>query len=270
MSEREVYPNAPVVLMVAEVRHSMCAPLERSQIAQLSAMFRRVLPVPAEHNEVSLEFELGPEAPLFRDRTVHHFARWSTRDRRTALSMRADSLSVETTQYGSYDNVRDILDLGLRAREAIGAPEDLERVGLRYIDEIRVPLEEVTGQPDWSQWIDEALLAPSRIAGRLGMLALRHEGALVLGQPGESLVTLRYGAQNQPAVVSSEELRRPTPPPGELFKLDIDSYWMAQDVRTPFDVEVVLSRADSLHEPVRGIFESVISERLREEVLRHG
>ena len=36
-----------------------------------------------------------------------------------------------------------------------------------------------------------------------------------------------------------------------------------------FDAEVILRQADALHEPVRGVFESVITDRLREEVLRN-
>lgn len=44
----------------------------------------------------------------------------------------------------------------------------------------------------------------------------------------------------------------------------------AADEVPEFDVELILRQADTLHEPVRGVFESVITDRLREEVLRNG
>lgn len=68
---------------------------------------------------------------------------------------------------------------------------------------------------------------------------------------------------------STPDLRRPLPPPGPLFKLDIDSFWQAADEVPEFDVDLILRQADALHEPVRGVFESVITDRLREEVLRN-
>lgn len=62
---------------------------------------------------------------------------------------------------------------------------------------------------------------------------------------------------------------RPRPPPGPLFKLDIDSFWQAADVVPEFDTDLILRQADALHHPVRGVFESVTTDRLREEALRN-
>ena len=86
---------------------------------------------------------------------------------------------------------------------------------------------------------------------------------------GDHALVLRYGAQSDYAVQSTPDLRRPLPPPGPLFKLDIDSFWQAADEVPEFDAELILRQADALHEPVRGVFESVITDRLREEVLRN-
>jgi uncharacterized protein (TIGR04255 family) len=54
-----------------------------------------------------------------------------------------------------------------------------------------------------------------------------------------------------------------------LFKLDIDSFWRAANEVPEFTVDFVLDRADELHEPISDMFESLISDRLREEVLRN-
>ena len=57
---------------------------------------------------------------------------------------------------------------------------------------------------------------------------------------------------------------------GPLFKLDIDSFWQAVDEVPEFGVDLILNQADALHEPVRYVFESLITDRFREEVLRRG
>lgn len=270
MIEREVYPNAPIVLMVAEVRHTPCEPLERKQVNQLSTFVRDALPLPGEINEVSVEFLAGPGSAPTHQQTVAALPRWTTRDRRTALTVRQNSLTIETTQYGSYERVRALLELALRARIAVAAPAGVERIGLRYIDEIRVPSVNGNDRPLWGDWVDSTLLGPAHIGSALDLLPTASEGTIVFSKTDNRALVLRYGAQEDLAVQSTPDLRRPVPPPGPLFKLDIDSYWQSGDEVPEFTTELVLAQADALHEPVRGVFESVISNRLREEVLRRG
>ena len=135
--EREVYPNAPIVLMAVEVRHPSCELLEPKQVTQLSAHIRESLPLPSEISEVSVVVQTSPNSPPVQQQVVSTFPRWTSRDKRTALTIRQDSLVVETTDYGSYDRIRTLLDVALRARRAVAPPAGVERVGLRYIDEIR-------------------------------------------------------------------------------------------------------------------------------------
>lgn len=270
MSEREIYPNAPIVLMVVEVRHPLCDPLERKQVHHLSALVREALPLPGEIKEMSVEFQAGPGSTPTHQQTVATFPRWTTRDRRTALAVRQDGLTIETTQYRGYEHVRALLELALKARIAVGPPAGVERLGLRYIDEIRVPDENGNGRPAWGDWVDPALLGPAHIASGLSLVPEKSEGVIVFSNTNNRALVLRYGAQEGLVVQSTANLRRPVPPPGPLFKLDIDSYWQSGDEVPEFATDLILSQVDALHEPVRGVFESLISDRLREEVLRRG
>lgn len=270
MREREVYPNAPIVLMAVEVRHPLCEPLERSRISQLSTLVRDMLPLPGEVNVVSVEFQQSPAGPASARQSVATFPRWTSRDKRTALTLRQDGLVIETTQYGSYERVRELLRVALRARLAVAGPAGVERIGLRYIDEIRVPLSNGASRPEWGEWINPALLGPADIGAELGLSPAANEGVSVFSSEGNRALVLRYGAQDEYAVQSTPELRRPLPPPGPLFRLDIDSFWQSGDEVPEFAPEFILDSADQLHEPVRGIFENLITERLRKEVLRHG
>ncbi len=262
-----MYPNAPIVLMAVEVRHSLCQPLERKQVAQVSAEVTQLLPLPSELTEVSVTVQAGPSEPPVQQQVVAMFPRWMSRDKRTSLTMRPDSFVIETTNYGSYDRVRELLEAALRLRQTVEKPGGVERIGLRYIDEIRAPL--VNDVPDWKEWVEPALLGPLDIGGDLGLVPAVNEGVTVFSHGTSSALVLRYGAQNDYVVPSTSELRRPLPPPGPLFKLDIDSFWQAGDEIPEFDTDQVLAQADSLHEPVRGVFEDLITDRLREEVLRN-
>jgi uncharacterized protein (TIGR04255 family) len=60
----------------------------------------------------------------------------------------------------------------------------------------------------------------------------------------------------------------PLSPEDGPFFLDIDSFWTRLGVLEEFDAAVALAIADRIHEPVDGLFERAITERLREEVLR--
>lgn len=266
--EREIYPNAPIVLMAVEVRHPLCEPLERRQVSQLSSLVRDLLPLPGEVNLISVEFQGGPGTQPSHLQTTTAFPRWTSRDKRTALTVRDNGLVIETTQYGSYERVRALLEVALHARLTIAPPAGVERIGLRYIDEIRVPLDNGDGRPAWAEWVDSALLGPTHIANGLGMATAASEGAIVYSSDNNRAVVLRYGAQEQYAVQSTPELRRPLPPPGPLFKLDIDSFWQSGDEVPEFSSHRILECADELHEPIHGVFESLITNRLREEVLR--
>lgn len=270
MREREIYPSAPIVLMAIEVRYPPCEPLDRKQIAEASARIKHLLPLPSEMSEVSFTVQAGPDGPPTQQQVINNFPRWTSRDKRTALSIQPASLVIETTDYGSFDRMRALLDIVLQARFAIATPAGVERIGLRYIDEIRVPAENGGSAPVWNQWVDASLLGPAHIGADLGLAPAVNEGVFVFSGSSDHAVVLRYGAQSGYAVQSTPDLRRPLPPPGPLFKLDIDSFWQAADKVPEFDVELILRQADALHEPVRGVFESVITDRLREEVLRNG
>ena len=58
------------------------------------------------------------------------------------------------------------------------------------------------------------------------------------------------------------------PAPGPFFLLDIDSFWQPSEVSPTLELNSVLGELDELHMPVREMFESLITEKLRKEVLR--
>src|SRR5207248_11166895 len=98
--------------------------------------------------------------------------KYMSRDRTTAVTFRSEAIVVETTKYYGYERLRRVIALVLRARHDLEPIDGVERVGLRYVNEIRVP--EVGSQPGaWEPWIDDSLLGPVPIGERLGLTAMQ-------------------------------------------------------------------------------------------------
>lgn len=266
----EIYPNAPIVLMVAEIKHTEHGPLDEKQSRAISEAVKDTLPIREEGVEQNITFTGitdGTQPPVQVTQTK--VLRWSGRDRRTVLSVKPDAISVETTQYHRYVDIRQLLKLAVTALDDATSLDGVTRIGLRYIDEIRVPSEDESGLPEWNEWVDESLLGPHGIELGHGLSPAVNEGTLVFAGNDDTRLVLRYGAQDAYVVGSTPQLRRPLPSPGPLFKLDIDSYWQPGDV-PEFNPDRILATADRLHEPVRSMFEGLITDKLRNEVLRRG
>jgi len=205
-------------------------------------------------------------APAASELQVEEFPRYFSRDNTAAVSVRAEAIVVETTRYGRWEQLRDLVTEALEARQEVGGIDGVERVGLRYVNEIRVPGEPVH---DWGPWVDSTLLGPVPIGERLGLATSRWQGVTAFTAAPDRSVVLRYGPRDGFAVDPGGDLKRSTPTPGPFFLLDIDSFWTPAEEVPEFDLETLLATCDELHAPVRRLFERLISDRLRKEVLRH-
>ena len=260
----EVYPNAPVVLVAIEVRHPAAPMMSTRGLARAKQLLAEVCPL-ARPATVTTITATPPQPP---EVTTVQVPRFMSRDRTLAVSLGTESVLVETTKHERYELLRGVLALALAARQGIEPVDGLDRLGIRYIDEIRVPdLDE--GATDWGEWVDPSLVGPSALAEPLGLRVEQWQGAARFTTAAGNTLVLRYGPRQGFAVDPAGDLKRPTPPPGPFFLADIDSFWSVGDVVPPFEPDAVLKRADELHGPVRSVFESLITERLRKEVLRH-
>jgi uncharacterized protein (TIGR04255 family) len=262
-----VYPSPPVVLVALEIRHPSTGPLSRGAIAGIKRVLGKQLPLLRETALMSVNVQAGgPEvAPEVTTETSPKFF---SRDSATAVTFQRHAIVVETTKYSQYERLRDLVTLAVEARQSVEPVDGVDRVGLRYIDEIRVP-DTGTAPMDWEPWIDASLLGPAPLGRELALAPTHLQGLCVFQPaPGKSLV-LRYGPRQGYAVDPGGDLKRTTTSPGPYFLLDIDSFWMAPEDTPELDLKWLLSLCDDLHEPVGDLFERLITERLREEVLRY-
>lgn len=263
MSSTMTYTRAPLVLVLAEVRHpTMDAPTP-GHMQSMKSAFSDVLPLPDEGVVKSLMVQADGRSDPTHEITQEQFRSLRSRDSRTTLTVSRGSFSVETTDYKGWENFRALLSRVLDQRAAIELPDGVSRVGLRYVDEVRLPGHTET-TPNWSEWLDEQT-APPRPAGM--DLTVAQQQSVVLYEttrPGETL-TLRYGAVYGPPAVSGPA-RPNAPGPGHYFLLDTDAAWQPADSIPEFDPARILDACDRLHTDVSDLFESMLTPRVRREV----
>ncbi len=266
--EREVYPNAPVVLVALEVRHPTADPLTPAQRNSIKKRLGSHVPIMkmGQLQQLTVVQPVGgpPAAPELR---IDEFPRYFSRDSTIAVSFRSEAVVVETTRYATWEQLRALVADALDTRQDIGAVDGVERVGLRYVNEIRIPGDLEQG---WVPWVDRTLLGPALVGDELGMAAAQWQGLSVFTPGPERAVVLRYGPRDGFAVDPGGDLKRPMPTPGPFFLMDIDSFWTPGEGVPEFDVKRLLGMCDELHAPVGRLFERLVSDRARQEVFRHG
>lgn len=249
--------------------HPTAGPLSPGAIAGIKKALGRQTPLLRDATMVSVAVQLGSSSPP--DMVTETAPKFFSRDSATAVTIRNESIVIETTKYDRYERLRELAHLAFEARQVASPVDGIDRIGLRYIDEIRVPdMDGGVSPTAWSAWIDASLLGPAPLGEGLGLTPAQLQGLAMFEKAPDQSLVLRYGPRDGYAVNPDGDLKRTTTPPGPFFLVDIDSFWMAQAETPEPDVDWILRMCDALHAPVRALFERLITNRLREEVLRDG
>ena len=262
MNTKVRYNAAPLVLALLEVRHPLASLGTDASLSALRESLRGTLPIydPQSVSEMELNFVPGQDpAGRTRQTEIHVFR---SRDKRTSLTIGPRSFSLETSAYDGWAKFRDLLGVALTSRTAASEIDGVERVGLRYIDEIRIPGAPGVS-PSWGDWLHASVVAPNPSELKLEVL---QQQCVIQYRPEdpEDTLTLRYGAVNGPPAVNGP-IRTEVPDDGHYFLLDTDAAWTPGTV-PQYAPDELLSVADRIHDCTQELFESVLTDRLRREV----
>ena len=272
MSATPPYLNDPLRWVAAEVRYPRIDDFANGAPLALREAIQARFPVREPQQQQTIPLQIlagagGPSAAPMQPPMIQTLDRFFTRDRLVSVVLGTDVIVLETTRYAGWHDLRDSLLHSLGALQRAQRPDGLLRLGLRYIDEIRVaqPIETLA---DWAQWISPNLVAPLMLDD--GVLPSQGTVLLQYGTTPGFVTVLRAGpSATGRAVQEGGPLRLPfETPDGPYFLLDTDASWADPDRQIPeFDVERIAEIFDTLHEPCRRLFESSITQRLRDEVL---
>jgi uncharacterized protein (TIGR04255 family) len=264
MSVDAAHPNAPVALATMEIRHPATDSLTESSRGELKHLLVEDLPIERQGQDMAWTMGAGGSPTPSAER----FARYVNRDNTLAASMKTQTVVIETTAYTNFESLVDVVMRVVDARSQVSSIVGVERIGLRYILEVRAPAG-VDGRIEWANWIGEPLLGPQRIAPG-GLTLTEWQGAAVYreAQPGKSMI-VRYGPGIGQALDPSYHLRRTiAAQPGPFFLLDIDSFWTPTASIPEYNRDAVLGTFQELYEPARAVVEEMLTGRPDDELLR--
>lgn len=250
-----MFTDAPLAYVACEVRFPLAPSLTGEEsLVSFAGAFVDTLPIPEISTFLpSPEMDVGdgPERQL----------RFLDKARTASVAITRRSISVEATHYDGWDHFKPSVLRAIRATTGIAPIVGVERIGLRYINEIRVP-DQVTDASGWKEWIDADIV--SHLEPIPGYTAESSQTVIDLqGEAGRMVA--RYAALVGSGVVSDQPLKRKVPATfGPFFVIDTDSYRETPDEEmldcTSEALDPVL---DELHEPLGELFQRAITDKSR-------
>jgi uncharacterized protein (TIGR04255 family) len=260
--KREVFPNSPLALVAAEIRFTDAPRLRQAEtLDAIAVAVESFLPVHAQADGgVNIQITNGqPQVLPLTGRVMKNL------DSTAAMSIFPDRLSFETTAYTEYSAFRDAVVACAHALVDAGVKPAVQRVGLRYLDEVRVPDARVADARAWNEWIDKRLVDHLQL-GPGAAPAVRAEGFVSYDLGNRRGLNFRFAALPIGAVVVTNNLvRRPFVENVPFFVLDFDGYEdFAGPKATLLDRDVVAMSLDAVHGPAGETFQNTITDKARE------
>ncbi|CAL9449000.1 hypothetical protein SUDANB145_02402 [Streptomyces sp. enrichment culture] len=258
--KREIFPRSPLVYVTAEVALSYEPTINRVETRDRFAdVMRSRLPVLSQEVTVSLPAsESSDDNPPETLPTLRAF----NTGRTTSATLKATSLTFETVTYQDFDTFSCYVAEALHALAECTPQALVERAGIRFVNELRLPRRDAEEDPDWAKWVTPELIASAHLltsghaAGAMGT-ALYHLGE-------DDWVAFRWGDVVGTSIVDRDvPLRRKQAPSGRFFALDIDSFWDPPEP-VPLAPEDLMSCYGRLRPPAGELFQAAITENARE------
>ena len=207
-------------------------------------------------NEVRIQ--KTPQGPIRDTRTTNYVEHvFQTEDKLRRVSVCSEYIFYETKIYEGFDVARDsFLDVLDAAAEQYPGMK-IRRLGMRYINEIKLPEADAgpgLGADFWEKYINPSLLGGLRFAANDGALA-RHMCSTELNY-GIDRATVKYGIFNA---------EYPKPNRRREFILDIDTYCL-----TELKPDAVVMKLEEYHNAALSVFETAVTDALRARMGRRG
>lgn len=168
-----------------------------------------------------------------------------------SVTATVDALTIETSAYTDWPDLRRVLDIALGTLVRKAPPKSEQRLGLRYVD--RIERKDVVHPSGWAPWIESWALGAAAHEG-LGEAVLSSQQQVDFDAGHGLRTTLRSAIFSDPA-------RRGR----AICQLDFDSYRVGY---RPFDRADVLTAADKLWRLSLKMFQAAITKDLYEEFKR--
>ena len=218
MPELEIYPSAPLRFVALAIRFGFVPQLAAAE-GQATVFERLKDDFPLAEPGTNVEVTLWPGGSTGPQQKQN--LRMKNRERTWSVSVAPEVLAVNTSKYVDFEDFIGTVQRAVKATFDSGITT-VHRVGIRYIDEIKVS--GVTEPEQWSPYIDERLLGGIAFAEE----TLRQcRGRWVL--PSARTATCSSVTARTGTVVDPKGPLLLEPIEGSVFVLDMDSFWQQAD-----------------------------------------
>jgi uncharacterized protein (TIGR04255 family) len=258
--DREHFAVPPVALVTAELRFTDSPRLrQQDTLDAIAIACEHRFPIAEPITGMAVEpTGLGAVPQLVARQSVILRNAESTE----ALTLTSNSLTYETTAYRDFDDLAGVANDACRTLITAGVAPALTRVGLRYINEVRVrePVSEVRA---WSDWIDPRVLGTLSVAPEgVPVRALQAAVSFDLGNGGG--LQIGYAAVPQGSVVNHRFLKRPPFEQGPFFAMDFDGFCdFSADPAKFLDPDLVARVLRGVHAPIGEAFQRSLTDNSR-------
>lgn len=257
---REIFPNAPLALVAAEIRFTDAARLRQQQTRDdIAIALEDRFPFAEPLQQTNFNLTVGGGPPQVQERVGVVLKNASSTE---SLTLMSESLTYETTEYHSFEELFEAVTAACEALVEAKVRPAVQRVGLRYIDEVRVP-DTVTDIRQWSRWIDERLVGHLAVGpDDFPATSTQTVSTYDLGE-GRGL-NFRCAALNQGTIVVPQHLKRSAVESGPFFVLDFDGFrdFTLLDA-VQLSAEVVSDALSAVHVPCGAAFQRSITDEAR-------
>lgn len=256
---REIYSRPPVAMVTAQAMFTDSPRLHQPEnLEAFAAALQHRLPQAEQVASMAMQ-EAGPGLQPQMVPQVGLVLR--NPDATESITLTSWSVTFETTTYRDFETFRSGLVEACETLVSLNIRPAMRRIGLRYINEIRVP-EPVNNVRDWSTWVNSDLLGSLRMTDdETPVRAVQGAVAYDLGNGGG--LNVGYAALLQGTVVTPQFLVRPPIPPGPCFVVDVDGYYEFAEAALPLNSEVVDDLQTTVHGPIGSAFQRAITDNAR-------
>jgi len=240
--------RTPLIYVVTQIRFSAIVSMDK-YIPEIQEKLRRAYPwfYRAKIQEFAFQSEGAPNIS-FTDR--YEFMQ---RDKRSGVVLTSNSVALHTNKYSSYEIFEEEF---IRALTAIHETVNIglvERIGLRYVDLLRLGPNE-----GWSDYLKPGLLGLD--AQDVGVSQWQSQ-SVSMGKTEVGTLAFRYTRSESPFPPDLSPLNlqyeAPLLTPKETGTiLDFDHYW---EVAREFELESVVASIGDLHDSIDRAFRSAVT-----------
>lgn len=256
---REVFPHAPLALVAAEIRFTDAARLRQQPTRdEIAITLEDRFPFAEPFHRTDMNLTAGGPPQIQERQGVVLKSTRSTE----ALTLMPESLTYETTTYTDFEDLLETVAVAVDALVRAKVRPAIQRVGLRYIDEVRVP-GNITDARQWGTWIDDRILGHLDV-GPEGVAATAAQSVSTFDLGEGRGLNVRFAALNQGPIVVPQFLTRPVVQSGPFFVLDYDGFhdFTGHD-SVKLSSDVVRESLSAVHVPCGNAFQRSITDDAR-------